>query len=134
MPGRQFPDTAKERVGAGNVTQRQIIAHCAEVYFGPNVDGGKERLDLGREYEPALAFAIVERLHPDAIAHDQKPGRVLPSIDDCDGKHAVQSRPSLGPPFEIGGQQPFGIRLRLEAVTVQTKLVAKLAKIIYLPV
>jgi hypothetical protein len=69
----------------------------------------QERLDLRPEHEPAVVDSVVERLDPDAVAHEPQPA--LPFVPQGEGEHAAKPVQALDPPLLVRVHDRLGVRM-----------------------
>ncbi len=92
----------------------------------------EQRLDLGREGQPSVRHAVIQRLDPEEIAHQHQ--SALDHVEHREGEHAGQPQQRIAAPLVPRGQQHFGVPVRDEAMPRGFELLAQLAEVVDLAV
>src|ERR1043165_316622 len=101
---------AEERRGRGRREKRQIVIERLFVDVRRNCRVLQDRLDLRREDETAILVIEVERLHADAIAHEDESLPVR--VPEGDGVIAFELVNEVETAFFVEMENRFGVSAR----------------------
>ena len=128
LAGRKLLDAFDQRIGAGNVVEREVVIEALEIQapldFGMLEDG----LELGAEIEVAAAAAKVERLDAHAVAGEQQ--AFLGGLPEGQREHAAEALEAGGVPLQQAAEDHFGVATGVETMAQRFKLPAQLGVIV----
>jgi len=92
-----------------------------------------KRLELGAEQKDVASPSVVQRLLAQAITDEMEP--VVPSIEECEGKHPSEMLSSLDYTIPLDYRKHyFGVRLAAEANALRLQLRSQFKKVVNLAV
>ena len=106
-------------------------AQARWVQLARNQAGGKQRFELGGEYEPAAGFVQVKWLDPKTVAPEDQ--FALAAVPDCESKHAAQLLDETLAIFLVEMKDNFSVRRGVKGMAAPFEIGAQFGGVVTSP-
>ena len=107
QPGSSFRIPRNSVRGAGDAEEGQVVVERLLVDGALLLRVEEQRLDLRREHKPVVVNGVVERLDPDAVAHE--PQLAGPAVPQRDREHAAEAVEAVDAPLLVRVDDHLGV-------------------------